>query len=192
MIQDSTPWKDELLAVADRLHKKTSQKRWTERSGFLVERDLMVSAYSLRKLIDNYKVSDRLVERQFELERFELFDANEVPDLYGRYSVWEFYDLETPTKTVLPLVKVCNQIVHSWLWMLSFRENDNMFDGVYVSSDTARKKCLYRIPIGGYIAVCREIGDEVVYSKRMSYGPDGYLGYDEILGKTLAEWDPPE
>lgn len=192
MIQDSTPWKDELIAVANRLQKKTTQKRWTERSGFLVERDLMVSAYSLRKLIDNYKVSDSLVQRQFPLERFDLFDSGKVPDLLGRYAVWEFYDLEKPVKTVMPLVKVCNQIVHSWLWMLSFRESDSMFDGVYVSSDTARQRWLYRIPIEGYMAVCREIGDEVVYSKRMREGPDGYVGYEEILGKTLAEWDPPE
>ncbi|OZC86451.1 hypothetical protein CH254_18085 [Rhodococcus sp. 06-412-2C] len=192
MIQDSTPWKDELIAVADRLQKKTTQKRWTERSGFLVERDLMVSAYSLRKLIDNYKVSDALAQKQFALERFELIDPDEVPDLFGRYSVWEYYDLEDPVKTVMPLAKVCNQIVHSWLWMLSSKEEDGAFDGLYVSSDTARKKWLYRIPIDDYIAVCREIGEEYVYSKTMTYGPGGYTGYTQILGKKWSDYEFPE
>lgn len=188
MIQDSIPWKDELIAVAERLRRKTTQKRWTERSGFLVERDLMVSAYSLRKLIDNHKVSDSLTQRQFMLERFELLEQGRVPGLLSRDALQDFYDLKNPFKTVLPLEKVCNQIVHSWLWMLSFRESDSMFDGVYVSSDTARRKCLYRIPIDGYIDVCHEIGDEVVYETRMRNGPDGRLVYDAILGKPYSEW----
>lgn len=52
MIDDSIPWKDELVKVAGRLDVKMKQKRWTDRTGYLIERDLMVSAYAMRKLID--------------------------------------------------------------------------------------------------------------------------------------------
>ena len=50
MITDSIPWKEEPLRVANRLKKKKFQVRWTERSSFLVEGDIMVSAYSVRRL----------------------------------------------------------------------------------------------------------------------------------------------
>jgi glycerol kinase len=58
MIGDSVPWKDELLKIADRLENRKTQRRWTERTGFLAERDIMVSAYAIRKLLEARKVSD--------------------------------------------------------------------------------------------------------------------------------------
>jgi hypothetical protein len=55
--------KDELARVADRLDAKTRQKRWTDRTGYLIER-VMIGAYAMRKLIDAYKVSDSVRQRQ--------------------------------------------------------------------------------------------------------------------------------
>jgi hypothetical protein len=51
VIDDSIPFEDELVEVADRMDAKTKQKRWTDRTGYLIERDFMVSAYAIRKLI---------------------------------------------------------------------------------------------------------------------------------------------
>ena len=51
VISDSIPWKDELLKIADRLERRKVQRRWVERTSFLVERDIMISAYALRKLL---------------------------------------------------------------------------------------------------------------------------------------------
>ena len=59
MIDDSFPWKDELVKIADRLEAKTKQKRWTDRTGYLIERDFMVGAYTMRKLIESHTVSRR-------------------------------------------------------------------------------------------------------------------------------------
>jgi hypothetical protein len=55
-----------------RLDAKTKQKRWTGRNCYLIERDFMVSACAMRKLIDAFKVSDALRQRQIPVERFEL------------------------------------------------------------------------------------------------------------------------
>jgi hypothetical protein len=41
MIDDSIPWKADLIKVAYRLQAKTKQRRWTERTGYLIERDVM-------------------------------------------------------------------------------------------------------------------------------------------------------
>jgi hypothetical protein len=50
VISDSIPWREQLLTVADTLKRRKVQRRWTERTSFLVERDIMVSAYAVRKL----------------------------------------------------------------------------------------------------------------------------------------------
>ena len=56
MISDSFPWREELLRVAGRLEKRKAQRRWTERTMFLVERDIMISAYAIRKLKEANKI----------------------------------------------------------------------------------------------------------------------------------------
>lgn len=60
MTGDSVPWRDELLKSAVRLRRWSTQKHWTERTYFLAKRDLMMGAYSIRRLIDSAKSSSLL------------------------------------------------------------------------------------------------------------------------------------
>lgn len=179
MIQDSVPWKDELLRVAARLERKRTQKRWTERSGYLVERDLMVSAYAIRKLIEASKVSDALSGRSFIAEEYALLGL--VPDFFSRFSFWELYDLESPRRASLSLREVCNQLIHSWMWAISATEQ-NEFDGVYVSSDRSRASRLYKFELAELINTIRDIGrEDIVYSEILR-GPDGQFRKTNIEG----------
>lgn len=60
VISDSIPWKTELLRIAGTLERRTTQRRWPDRSSFLVERDVMVAAYAIRRLNEARKISDEL------------------------------------------------------------------------------------------------------------------------------------
>lgn len=42
MLTSALQWKQELLRSAARLEKKTTQKRWTDQTAFIVERHVMV------------------------------------------------------------------------------------------------------------------------------------------------------
>jgi hypothetical protein len=64
VIGDSAPWEAELLRIADRLEKRKTQKRWHEESRFLVERDIMIAAYIIRKLMEAKKLSDHVTGRE--------------------------------------------------------------------------------------------------------------------------------
>lgn len=108
MITDSIPWKEELLRVANRLEKKKFQVRRTERSGFLVERDIMVSAYSVRRLAEAWQVYDQLVGQRLHIRQHALLHG-QVPDFWNRYFYWELFDCERYTTTQMPLLDVCNQ-----------------------------------------------------------------------------------
>lgn len=185
VISDSIPWKDELLKIADRLEAKTVQQRWTERSGFLVERDVMVSAYAIRKLIEAYKVSDSLRDKQVPVNQFDMTGAK-PPDWYTRVEFWEFYDMESPRGGVLSLRELCNQIIHSWMWEISANEHTHLFDGFFVSSDRESRKRLFFVSAGTYIERCREIGNEDIYRKEWLFGDDGQFAMGEILGRPYG------
>ncbi len=58
MINESYPWKIELLKIASSFKKCLSQKRWTKESSFLFEKEIFVSLYIVRKLIEAEKISD--------------------------------------------------------------------------------------------------------------------------------------
>src|SRR5262245_14012129 len=64
VIDDPVPWKEELVKAAERLEAKTRQTRWTGRTDYLIERDFIVSAYTMRKLIESYDVSEDVRQRQ--------------------------------------------------------------------------------------------------------------------------------
>lgn len=60
MLTSALQWKQELLRSAARLDKKATQKRWTDQTAFVVERDVMVGAYAIRKLLETPgRVSDQ-------------------------------------------------------------------------------------------------------------------------------------
>lgn len=186
MISDSIPWKDELERVAQRLESKANQKRWTERSSFLVERDVMFSAYAIRKLCESFKVSDALRRAQFPVVRFDL-TGPKVPDVFDRHEFWDLYDIAKGTRQTLSLPAVCNQLIHSWVWSLSADENSELFDGFYVSSDRERKKSLYFIGVLDWIGQCRDVAEEDIYSTRQVRGSDGQMIYTEILGRPWID-----
>jgi hypothetical protein len=185
VIDDSIPWKDDLIRIADRLEAKTKQKRWTERTGYLIERDLMVSAFAIRRLLDAHKVSDVLRQRQIPVSRFDL--VGNPPDLLAPADIGDSYDFANGRRMTLTTVKLCQQLIHSFVFTFSCDESTELLDGVYVSSDFDKGKFLYRVEARDYIKVCRDIGDEDVYSKTMTRDEDGQMRVVEVLGKPYAE-----
>ena len=56
MIFESYPWKRFLGKQAEVLCRRKSQRKWTESSLACVERELFVSAYAVRKLLEANKL----------------------------------------------------------------------------------------------------------------------------------------
>jgi hypothetical protein len=157
MIDDSVPWKEELLKVADRLEARKARRRWTERSSFLVERDLMVSAYAIRKLMDAYKLSDQILVQAAQVTKHEL--TGRIPDVMNFHRPWDHYDLDSGVNVDLPLRELCNQVIHSFIFTICQTEAGG-FDGVLVSSDKGRPKFVYYVDIETFVSLFRTIGDD--------------------------------
>jgi hypothetical protein len=181
MIYESTPWKEELLKAAVRLKRKSTQKRWTARSSFVVERDIMVSAYAIRKLLEAHKLSDELQFLQVETIQYSL--VGDVPDAWNRHEFYDSYDLESGVATHLPVRELCNQIIHSWVFILSATEAGNEFDGIFVCSDRARRSYLYFIAAKVLIRLFETIGSEIQRSVRMEFNSQEEMTIVEVIGE---------
>ena len=172
VIDDSIPWKEDLLRVADVLERRTRQRRWTERTSFLVERDVMNGAYAVRKLNEARKISDELAAETVACRRHTL--TGRPVDIWNRHAFYEHYDMEHPESVALALAGFCNQVIHSCVWMLSATEDPpHQFDGIYVSSDRARKRHVYFMPADSLISVFRSVGSDDVALIRMQRDSNG-------------------
>jgi hypothetical protein len=159
VIDDPVPWKDELVKAADRLEAKTRQTRWTRRTDYLIERDFVVSAYTMRKLIESHNVSDELRLRAFPVKRFEL--TGEPPDLLDP-DITASYDLDNGRRRTLSASDLCHEIVHSFVFTFFCGETTDLFDGVFVSSDRDRYDYVYLVLASDFIALCCDFGTEDV------------------------------
>jgi hypothetical protein len=172
VISDSSPWKAELVSFAAAINRRARQKRWTERTGFLVERDIMLGAYAIRKLLDAPgKVSDEARSAQVGIVRHSL--TGPPPDYWSVYELWEHYDLENGVPQAISLREFCNQIIHSFGWFMNGDLAGKILEGVFVCSDRESLRSVVYIPIGEVVAAFERIGlDDVVYVE-MRRGPDG-------------------
>lgn len=154
MVDDSAPWQDELVKTADRLEAKTKQKRWTDRTGYLIERDVVLAAHAMRKVIESDEVPAELRQRQIPVRRFELsgmrpLSADDIADCY---------DFDNGRRRMLSVAELCQEILHSVVFTFCCGETEDLFDGIYLSSDRDRNEYVYLLLASDFIALCCDIG----------------------------------
>jgi hypothetical protein len=165
MINDSVPWREELIAIASRLRRRGSQKRWTDRTYFLVERDIMFAAYSIRKLNEAGKLSTNLPKKRFSVQVFNL--SGRIPsNILDRYSPEKFYDLEKGASGEVDLVTLYNQVIHSFMFTLILFEDGTTT--LLVASDRASKSHLYGVAVGTLCDLFEYIGIEDIVGTSFS------------------------
>ena len=158
--------------MAQRLEARRSQKRWSERTTFLVERDLMVGAYAIRKLSEAKKLSTAFEAEQVPATEFPL-KGSRHPDRMYWHRVDEFYDLDDGRRVDLTLRDICNQFIHSWVFMEGFSDGGPGLDGVFVCSDSERKKRLLYFKVETLVRILRRAGEEEITSLSGVRGNDG-------------------
>jgi len=179
MICESWPWREELLHVAERLAARCTQQRWTERSAFLLERDIMVSAYAIRKLCEALKLSTAFNTQDVPLTEYSL--RGSAPDQQNWHNLDRFYDFENAHEVTVKPMELCNQIIHSRVFMRCTVADGHGLDGIFVSSDRASRKCLYFVKVDTLVGLFRQAGEEDVISLSMVRDKKGDWEVTEAL-----------
>ena len=159
VIADSVPWRDELLKVAAALEKRSAMRRWTPRTGFLVERDLMVGMFTVRRLIESAKTSSLLPRERVPFGVHPL--TGRTPKIYDRWSYWEFYDTESKRQTELTVRDVVSMFIHSYI-LEFYPPSEHGPARIWVVSDYDRHKWVYSISFDRIAELFRRIGNEDV------------------------------
>lgn len=97
----------------------------------------MIGACIIRKLDEAIKIPPDFLNRKIKLELFKT--QNTVVNFINSHRFDQHYDLQSIHKKEKDWRFVINQIIHSFIAMNSFDE-ENHFNGVFINSDKSKGK----------------------------------------------------
>lgn len=170
MIYESYPWKQDLLRWKRLIQKNNCAEflsEFDDRAYTTIEKAIFYSAFIIRKLIDcKVKVSDEVDEYIFHLKCTRPIKN---VDLFHRWPNDNCYNLEVEEERTKSGTDICNWLIHSYVFFLSYGENGTI-DGFYVSSDFDRNKALYRIELNDWLAYIEFVGKDSIATLSFELG----------------------
>jgi hypothetical protein len=155
---ESRYWKEVLLDNAKKLRLlQKSSPRWTERFICGTERDLSVSFFIIRKLIELHKVGNTTLKHKIKV--YSCRAKGKPVTLLNFHKVDELYHLDKKTQEARSIKFIADQFIHSYIihpYEFTFRK----FEGVILCSDYFRNRCLFWIPIKEIEEVFKVVGND--------------------------------
>lgn len=164
MIWESKYWKDDLLRSASFLKKKMMQHRWPESTKAIFEKNIMIGFYVIRKLLEAKKLSGKTSQYTFSAISYYCKDKN--VNILNWHKVLELYDMDKGVKETLNLWYVANTIIHSFVFIGVFGENDYI-EAVMFNSDRSKNNKLYSIDLNDIIKIFEVAGND--YPEHIEY-----------------------
>lgn len=159
MIHESKYWKDPLLRAATWLSNlRVSDDELGEKSLVRAEREIFIGFYAIRKLLETFKISKTTKELKLELFAYKA-KIGKLTDYFNRTEIDKLFELDQPMKEQRDIGFLCNQVVHSYVFLISIND-DGKLEGFFISSDSMRYKKLYFIELAQVINVFRIVGKD--------------------------------
>jgi len=134
---ESVYWKEDLLEHARCLRPVEKPPRWSERLVVNFEKELIVSFFCIRKLMEDHKVSS--MSRQYRADVFCYTPTGKKITKLNQWNIDDIYDLEREKHVRKSIVFLSNQLIHSCT-LFAYRESDRNWGGVYACSDFERDR----------------------------------------------------
>jgi hypothetical protein len=160
---ESVYWKEDLLKYAEQFKPVLKPPKWSERLQVNFEKDVIISFFMVRKLIESNKLSSKLTEYKVKIYRSPVIAK---VDNKNFFDIENLYDLESEVMVSKKVVFVCNQFIHGGA-TYAYREKDRNWGGLYTCSDFERNKYVYRIPLSEVIKILETAGND--YPDSISY-----------------------
>lgn len=141
---ESRYWKEELRRIARTLRPTLNPPRWTERRHCVLERDIMIGFFIVRRLIELHRVST--ATRDHRLTAFSCLARGRPVTKLNLAQLWDLYEIENEKRDFKKPLYLSNQFVHAHISLVD-RDASRNWSSVYVVSDFNRNQCLWRVPI---------------------------------------------
>lgn len=143
MIWESSYWKDDLLELSEKINTKYSSTTFTEELSVEFEKDIMISLYSIRKLVEAKKLSSNIQDIRLSVKAYK---NKKNVTLLNWHRIDELFDLDNPFNEKLYANQLYNQVIHSYIFLASTGEETGI-DGFFFCSDRMRNKKLFYIEL---------------------------------------------
>jgi hypothetical protein len=162
MIWDSNPWKHDLFKEAAFLDRLTvQQKPLTDRQRVSIERRLFLGFYAVRKLLEAHMLTDGCSNQEASVRVYP--PPGKAITHFNWHKSGEHFDFDSPVSAALPLVKLCHQFVHSYIFHVVEEETGGL-RGFFIASDQQRSKGLIDIDAAAVISVFRSVASDDITS----------------------------
>ena len=156
MIWESLYWRRDLLRDAG-LVVRWAKKPPSERQSVLLEKKIMLAAYSMRKIFEAKKLSTRLNEEALECESVPRTENRMTRTNWHKIDF--LFDLERRTQRRVRVLDLLNQIVHSYIFLFVIKDN-NKICGFYIASDRLKARELLYVPLVHFVRLMRRVGKD--------------------------------
>lgn len=162
---ESGYWKEDLLDYAKSFKPTSNPSRWSEKLLVNFEKDVTISFFMIRKLIETTKLSSKTTKYKAKIYRYPCIDKVNNRNFS---SIERLYDFDKEECTSKNVIFICNQLIHGGA-MFAYREKDRNWGGLYTCSDFERQKYVYRIPLNEIITILKIAGNDYPNSISMIY-----------------------
>tara|TARA_R110000850_G_scaffold104787_3_gene215488 strand:+ start:1265 stop:1798 length:534 start_codon:yes stop_codon:yes gene_type:complete len=162
LIWESYYWKQPLLESAKRLQKLSELCSFEDAEMVRLEKDIFIGFFSIRKLMDTFKISDATKSHEILIHWFP--NIKKV-DYLNNHRIDDLYDLDNRNSENRTLRFICDQIVHSYVFVPLDNEHDGL-DGFYIASDRTKNSRVYFLSIQDVISIFTLVGNDYPSSSR--------------------------
>ena len=177
MISESYYWKESLLGCANRLENYSKSKDINSKDLVEIEKDIFISFYSIRKIMDTVKISHSTRELKVNLG----WSPNlKKVNMLNSHKMNELYDLDDVRSETKNLRFLCNQFVHSYIFEIVIEDSVGL-SCFYFTSDRDKNKKIFFITVELLIHILTLVGND--YPSELKIMRDSKTG--EFLTEVL-------
>ncbi|MEF7438292.1 hypothetical protein V4V36_13500 [Paenibacillus lautus] len=165
MIWESSYWKEDLLKLSDKINKVYLSTAYDDDMLVEFEKDIMIVMYSVRKLVEAKKLSHDTEQIQLKVKSFK--NRKDVTR-FNWHRIQELYDLDTPSNESMKASYLYNQIIHSYIFLVSLNDEE-IVEGFYFTSDRIRNQKLFFIELRELNRYINIVGNDYPIEERYEY-----------------------
>ncbi len=175
MMAESRYWKDLLFELASRLRAPMLQEKMTDDHYGILEHDLLVGFYSVRKLIESETtLTDRTKASTIAVTGY----SNKAPvNHLSKDDIYSIYDFDKPDEQSLPIWQISSVFIHSYI-LIAYQDENGFLHGVFVTSKRHKDRILYKVSLGEICDVFERIGGDYPTDLRWRRQPNGNDRFD--------------
>ncbi|MBB3891459.1 hypothetical protein GGQ61_002176 [Phenylobacterium haematophilum] len=178
MIFDSVPWKAQLAKDAAEIDASAAKRPSAKRS-LLIERNVFVGAYAIRKLDESFRLSSAFLDEPITVKHYPVIRSGYSPIRHPDFE--RFFAMEQPQARSLTRRRLLNVLIHSAVFVEVLGPRGRC-QGVLVASDRTVRHGLYEVELPDLTNLMRLVAAEFPTVMTIRTAEDGtwtvWTGHD--------------